>query len=58
MGGSGGGGQGCLGGVSRCHSIDWLPKLWLLHSCNCLSNFLFCRSISAGMGGGVCVTSL
>ena len=26
-----GGGQGCLGGVSRCHSIDWLPKLWLLH---------------------------
>ena len=24
-------GRGCLGGVSRCHSIDRLPKLWLLH---------------------------
>ena len=27
-------GFGCRGDgrVSRCHSIDWLPKLWLLHS--------------------------
>ena len=24
-------GQGCLGGVSRCHLIDQLPKFWLLH---------------------------
>ena len=31
----GGGGQGCLGGVSRCHSIDRLPKLWLLHLFGC-----------------------
>ena len=25
-------GAGRRGGVSRCHSIDRLPKLWLLHS--------------------------
>ena len=27
----GGGGGGCLGGASRCHLIDRLPKVWLLH---------------------------
>ena len=26
---------GPRGGVSRCHSIDLLPKFWLLHSSNC-----------------------
>ena len=42
-GGRGGGGQGDMvgvgvggvlgfsGGVSKCHSIDRMPKLWLLH---------------------------
>ena len=25
------GGDGVWGGVSRCNSIDRLPKLWLLH---------------------------
>ena len=31
-GGWGGGCQGVVGGgVSRCHLIDWLPRLWLLH---------------------------
>ena len=29
--GRGGGGLGVGGGVSRCHLIDQLPKLWLLH---------------------------
>ena len=24
-------GFGMIGGVSRCHSINRLPKLWLLH---------------------------
>ena len=30
----GGGGPGvrAVGGISRCHSIDLLPKLWLLHT--------------------------
>ena len=27
--------QGCLAGNSRCHSIDQLPKLWLLHFIKC-----------------------
>ena len=32
-------GLGVIGGVSRCLSIDWLPKLWLLHF-NILCNFV------------------
>ena len=48
--GAGLGSRGCCrggrdggprGGVSRCHSIDWLPKLWLIH-------FFICRSASKG----------
>ena len=29
-------GLGVIDGVSRCHSIDRLPKLWLLHLFQCI----------------------
>ena len=34
-------GLGVVGGVSRCHSIDRLPKLWLLHLLYFSSNYLY-----------------
>ena len=44
-------GQGCLCGVSRCHSIDRLPKLWLLLSIffeKCLNTVTFDSSFKYG----------
>ena len=43
-GGGGGGGyrsRGWLGGVSRCHSINRLKKLWLLHLENLIRQLYF-----------------